>query len=136
MAKKMKAADAAKPTRISREDYRKAFDSVSHARSNAKEYAGVAGQTVKTFVERHNLNRKAFNFATSLANMEEAKRADVVRSLIWYLFCGGVFDQLDMFDPIVDDLEKIVDTIRENDTSSRPADAATIGAITAGAPLN
>lgn len=134
MAKKMKASDAKASKRISREDYARAMDSVAHARSNAKEYAGVAGQTVKTFVDRHNLNRKAFNFATSLANMETAKRDDVIRSLIWYLYCGDCFNSLDMFDPIADDLEAILAKIRENDTSTRTADATTVAAI-AGSPL-
>lgn len=134
MAKKMKAKDATTSKRISREDYKKAFESVAHARDNAKEYAGVAGQTVKTFVERHNLNRKAFNFATSLANMEPAKRDDVVRSLLYYLDCGGCFDSMDMFDPIADDLEEILEKVRGNDTSSKVADASTVATL-AGSPL-
>lgn len=134
MAKKMKAENAATSKRVSREDYVKALESVAHARENAKEYAGVAGQTVKTFVERHNLNRKAFNFASGLANMEPAKRDDVVRSLLWYLDCGGCFDGLDMFDPVADDLEAILEKIRGNDTSGKVADAATVGSI-AGSPL-
>ena len=134
MAKKMKAKDAATSKRISRDDYKKASESVAHARANAKDYAGVAGQTTKTFVERHNLNRKAFNFATGLANMEPAKRDDVVRSLLWYLDCEGCFDSLDMFDPVADDLEAILEKIRGNDTSSKVSDASTVSAL-AGAPL-
>lgn len=134
MAKKMKAKDATTSKRISREDYKKAVESVAHARDNAKEYAGVAGQTAKTFVERHNLNRKAFNFAAGLANMETAKRDDVVRSLLYYLDCGGCFDSMDMFDPVADDLEAILEKIRGKDTSGGVSDAATTSAL-AGSPL-
>lgn len=136
MAKKMKAGDAAKPKRISAEDYKSVAKRVDHAKSNQQEYQGLYGQEVKSAVERHNLNRAAFGFATRLRKMEEAKRADVIRSLIWYLHCDGAFAQIDAFDDLSSDLEDILDVIRSNDNSSKAADPNTVAALAGSPSLN
>ncbi|QDC00370.1 hypothetical protein [Mesorhizobium sp. 8] len=110
----MKKADAAPSTsEISAEDLKRVVKEYGKQVANAAEYQGLAGQAIKTAIERHNLDRKAFRFTLGLSKMEEQKRQATLRGLLEYCHKMGFFDQTDAFDDIVDRMETIAAEIRE-----------------------
>lgn len=70
----------------------------SRQRKRASELSGQHGKIVQSACERYGLSKEAFTFTRKLYEMEEKKRAGVIRGCekLWDML--GFFDQDDMFD--------------------------------------
>lgn len=121
MAKRMKKADA-QPTsgEISADELKRVIKEYGKQVANAAEYQGLAGQAIKTAIERHSLDRKAFRFVLGMSKMEEQKRQATLRQVIELTFKAGFFDQTDAFDDVLDRMEAIIDVVRSR-SGNRPA---------------
>lgn len=111
MAKKLKTPTA-EARGISAEELRRVVKEHKRQADNASEYAGNAGQVIKTAVDKHNLNIKALRAAITASKMEETKRQDYLRSFIDYAYKLGFFDSIDAFDDVLTDFETIIAEVR------------------------
>lgn len=109
---------------VSPDDLRKAVAEISRQKTLASEYAGNAGKATANAVERFGLEKTALTFARRLSDVEEGKRAAIVRSSLEYWWKLGFFAQLDAFDDVANTLQQILDDIRSNDNAARPSDGA------------
>ncbi len=115
MAKRMKKADATPGNNeITSGDLQRVVKEYQKQAANASEYQGLAGQAIKTAIERHNLDRKAFRFTLGLSKMEDQKRLTTLRGLLEYCHKMDFFAQADAFDDIADLLETIAAEVRSN----------------------
>lgn len=123
MAKRMKKADASSGNKeIDAQDLQRVVKEYSKQVANASEYQGLAGQAIKTAIERHNLDRKAFRFILGLSKMEEQKRQTTLRGLLEYAHKMDFFAQTDAFDDVVDRMETIASEVRDRGDAPRKAD--------------
>lgn len=111
MAKKLSPAQA-QARGVSREELLRVVKEHDRQSAHASEYAGHAGQVIKTAVDKHNLNVKALRAAIGANKMEPSKRQDYLRSFIDYAFKLGFFDDIDAFDDILTDFQTIIDEVR------------------------
>lgn len=121
MAKEVK--DDRSVTGIDRDELRRVIAEAIRRKQEAAEYSGMHGKVVSQAVERHGIEKNAFTFVRRMAEMEDAKRQSVLRSVIDYAFKLGFFDQLDLFDETVATLETIVNDIRSRGHNVVSADA-------------
>lgn len=118
MAKKMKATKASQGS-ISSDELKRVVTEFQRQSANASEYAGHAGQVIKTAVDRHNLERKALRFVLGLSKMEEAKRQATIRSMMEYAHKLDMFAAVDAFDDLIDTMETICSEVRSR--TDKPA---------------
>lgn len=111
MAKKLKTPTA-EARGISAEELRRVVKEHKRQGDLSSEYAGHAGQVIKTAVDKHNLNLKALRAAITASKMEETKRQDYLRSFIDYAYKLGFFDSIDAFDDVLNDFETIIAEVR------------------------
>lgn len=117
MAKRMKKADAQpSASEITPDDLRRVLKEWAKQAANAAEYLGLAGQAIKTAIERHSLDRRALRVVMNADKMESQKRQAFYRQLMELAHKAGHFDQTDAFDDIVDRLETIASEIRDGGT--------------------
>jgi hypothetical protein len=112
MAKKIKQTASAASGGVPAEDLKRVVKEFHRQTAQAAEYNGRAGQAIKTIIDNHNLDRKAFRFALGLSKMEETKRQATLRALIDYAHKLEMFDAVDAFDDIVSRMEQISEEIR------------------------
>lgn len=128
MAKKTKSAPV-DARGIPAEDLQRAVKEHIKQAKEASEYSGRAGQALKTYIERHNLNVKALRTAITASKMEEAKRQDFLRSLVDYAYKLGFFDQIDAFSDMLADFKTIIEEVEsrgDRPTKVDPIVAATV----------
>lgn len=112
MARKAKKDDAVKAMkRPSPEDVKRAIGEASRLKTQAAEYGGFHGQHVKGFVEKFDINRKAFNFARSLHDMDEGKREAVIVDFLELADKLGFLDQGSLFDSVRERAANIADRL-------------------------
>lgn len=121
MAKKMKPQDAVSKS-ISAVDLKRVVKEFQHQSANASEYAGHAGQVIKTAVDQYNLERKALRFVLGIAKMEPAKRQATLRSTIEYAHKLDMFADVDAFDDILSLMDTICEEVRERVDKPKKAD--------------
>lgn len=90
-------------------------------KAHASEYAGLAGQAVKTFTERHGINRKAFGFITGLHKLDDQKRQSCLRDALILADRLGYFDQTDMFDDLGEKVASAVEDAAIGNDAERKA---------------
>jgi len=124
MAKKIKeTVKAAASGGIPAEELKRVVKEHQRQTSQASEYNGRAGQAIKTAIDRHNLNQKAFRSALGNDKMEETKRQDYLRSFLEYSFKLGHFDAVDAFDDVLTYMQNIIDETRARADGPRKADS-------------
>lgn len=130
MARRMKKADA-KPaaSEITAGDLKRGIEEYERQVSNASEYQGLAGQAIKTMIERHHLNRKALRVILAANKMELQKRQAFYRQVLELAHKAGHFDQTDAFDDILDRMEEIVSEVRERGEGGRPAQDSVVTSL-------
>lgn len=121
MVKKMKAANAGSKG-ITADDLKRVVKEFAHQSASASEYAGHAGQVIKTAIDQHNLDRKALRFTLGLSKMEEVKRQATIRALIEYAHKLDMFAAVDAFDDLIDTMETICADVRSRSEKPRKAD--------------
>lgn len=126
MAKRLKPEGAPSSEGVNPVDLKRAIAEVSRLKANASEASGQVGAMTNSFVERHGLEKTAFTFVRRLNDMEEGKRASVLRSLIEYSHKMGMFAQVDAFDPFTDVLKKILADIESNDNSAKQTEGKAV----------
>lgn len=122
MAKNIKKTASGEFRGISAEELKRVVKEHKRQADNASEYAGHAGQVIKTAVEKHNLDLKALRFAIGLSKMDEAKRQGIIRAFIDYANKLDFFSATDAFDDVVAEMEAICKEIRERADKPRKAD--------------
>lgn len=121
MAKKAKKTEAAKGS-VPAEELKRVIKEFGRQSASASEYAGHAGQVVKTAVDRYNLDRKAFRFILGLSKMEETKRQATLRGLLEYAHKLEMFAAVDAFDDVIDTMENIISEVKESAGKPRAID--------------
>lgn len=119
-AKKTQPANANVPA----EELQRVIKEFARQSASATEYAGHAGQVVKSAVERYNLDRKAFRFILGLSKMEETKRQATLRGVLEYSHKLEMFASVDAFDDLIDTMETIISEVKEMAGKARPIDPA------------
>lgn len=110
------------PAKLAAEDFQRVVKDIRHAKENASEYVGMAGQATKNAIDRYGLDRKALSFAVGLAKAEETKRMETLRCVLLYADHLGYFSQGDMFSDLIDAMK---DIIKRSDNGA-PADAGEV----------
>lgn len=130
MAKKLKP-ETVNTSGVSAEDLKKAVEEIKRQKALASEYAGNAGKATASAVERLGLEKNALTFSRRLSEMEEGKRASVIRSNLEYWHKLGFFDQFALFDDVRQTLRQILDDIEANSNDVPNTEgAATLDALT------
>lgn len=124
-AKKTQAASGAVPA----EELKRVIKEFARQSASASEYAGHAGQVIKTAVDRYNLDRKAFRFILALSKMEETKRQATLRGLLEYADKLEMFDQISLMDDIIDTMESIVERARSNEGRPSKVDPVVLAVV-------
>jgi hypothetical protein len=120
MAKQVK--DKTEPTGISAEDLKRVIGEAIQQKQSASEYAGMHGKVVANAVETYGIDKTAFTLSRRLSEMEEGRRAVVVRSCLDYWYKLGMFDQIDAFDDVTDTLRAILAELEAGKGTTRNRD--------------
>ena len=129
MAKRAKPKDASQSRGVTTEDLRRVVADISKNKTQASNYAGLAGKATQSAVEQYGLEKTALTFVRRLNDMEEGKRQSVLRSLVDYSNKLGFFDQIDAFDDLLATLEEIVSRTH-NSRGAERSDDPTISELT------
>ena len=106
---------------ITKEEFTRILGDAKRHKEDAKEATGRHGQVVSQAVESYGLNTKAFNVIVGLAKKETTKQQEFLRAIILYADHAEMFDSIDGFDNIVEQMESIANRIRGRN-SPAPAD--------------
>lgn len=124
MAKKIKeAAGKTASGGVPAEELKRVVKEHQRQTAQASEYNGRAGQAIKTFVDNHSVDRRAFRFILGLAKMEEVKRQATLRQVVDLAHKLEMFDAVDAFDDVVATMEAICEEIRGRSDKPRQADS-------------
>lgn len=129
MAKRAKPSDASQSRGVTAEDLKRVINDISKNKSQASNYAGLAGKATQSAVEQYGLEKTALTFTRRLNDMEAGKRQSVLRSLVDYADKLGHFDQIDAFDDLIPILKRIVDRAHNSRGGERTEDT-TISELT------
>lgn len=124
MAKRAKMTDEPETgdKTIDAQDLRRVVDEINRQKSNASEYAGLAGKATQQAVENYGLERQALTWSRKLDGTEAVKRQSVFSALLDYCDKLGHFDQLDAFGGPLAKMAEIVNR-QHNSIGAQPADA-------------
>lgn len=110
MAKRAKKTDVtSSKSSITPEELKRVVGNFMSETAEASERNGAAGSIVKNALDRYGLDRKAFRFVLGLAKMETTKRQATIRSLIELSDKMGYFEDVDMFDDVIETMSNIVE---------------------------
>lgn len=131
MARRMKKKDAQPSAgEISADELKRVIKEHGRQSSSASEYAGLAGQAVKTAIDRYSLDRKAFRYILGMNKQEEQKRQATIRQTIELAHKAGFFDQTDAFDDVLDRMEEIIAEVRARRDGGGTKQDETLSALT------
>lgn len=106
MARKLKDDKSDKYTGVHAEVLKSLASSIGAMKADMDEARGEMGSAIKNAEEAHGVHRQAFKLALRLRNMEDAPRADFLRSLNDYIAKLGLDAQADLFDEDRDDADE------------------------------
>lgn len=131
MARKLSAkAEKAKPEGgIPADELKRVVKEYQRQAAHASEYSGLAGQAVKTAIDRFSIDRKALRFVLGLSKMEEVKRQATIRQTIELAHKLDFFASVDAFDDVIDTMEAIVSEIRNRGSAPRGVDPVVSAAL-------
>lgn len=109
---------------------------INKHKEKASEYTGLSGQATKNAVETHGFNRKALTFVSGLLKKEPAEQLEVLGSIISMAEAMGMFAQMDMYNDAVAAMQAVIDQASGGAAPARPAGAANVAVLAAGAPVN
>ncbi len=139
MADKLKASKTTPEKGASRLDVtalKRCIAEINKHKEKASEYTGLSGQATKTAVENYGFNRKALTFVSGLLKKEPSEQLEVLGSIISMAEALGMFKQMDMYNDAIAAMQAIIDQSTAGVAPARPAGAATVAALAAGAPVN
>lgn len=107
------------PDELTPEKFRAFVAEANRQRENAAEYVGMHGQVVRNGIDRFGLDRNALTVARRLQKLQE-KGPSTLTAILKYADFLGLFDQVDAFDDVADELRGIVERINTRRPNDKP----------------
>lgn len=128
MARRPKKPDVtSSKSSITSDELRRVVNNYMSETAEASEHNGAAGSIVKTALDRHGIDRKAFRFILGLAKAETTKRQATLRGVVELAEKMGYFEDVDMFDDVISTMANIVEGKRPaSETTSKKAPKSTL----------
>lgn len=103
-------------------DFQRDMAEINRQKSNASEYTGAAGKLTREAIDRHHLERAAFSFVMRVSKMDAAKRQEAIRSVFNQIEAAGFLDQVDAFNDLTADLNRILEKLEGREPKPAKAD--------------